>query len=192
MKDTSLVIYQAENGAIELPVDATNETIWATQKQIAEVFGVTPQNITLHLKAIYDEGEMDMNSTCKKSLQVQKEGSRDVRREVMQYNLDAVIAVGYRIGSARGTAFRKWATQTLRRYVTDGFVINPARIEHNKSHFLRAIEDMKLIAAKTDVVGSGEVSDLAAAFANTWFSLDAYDKSELPTQEDCRARQSYR
>ena len=181
MDDGKLIIYQSDTGAIELPIDATSETIWATQKQIADIFDVTPQSITIHISKIYDEGELSENATCKESLQVQREGSREVKRTVKQYNLDMAIAIGYRVGSGKGTAFRKWATQTLRNYISNGYAINPARIEHNKTHFLRAIEDMKLIAANTEVVGSNEVSDLATAFANTWFSLDAYDKSELPS-----------
>ena len=181
MKDNNLVVYQAKNGAIELPVDASTETIWATQKQIAEVFGVTPQNITQHISSIYSEDEMQEKATCKESLQVQKEGNREIKRIVKQYNLDAIIAIGYRISSGKGTAFRKWATQTLSSYITDGYAINPARIEHNKSQFTKALNDLKLLSADVNIVGSSEVTDIALAFANTWFSLDAYDKSNLPT-----------
>ena len=120
--EDKLVIYQAADGAIELPVDAKLETIWASQRQIAEVFDVTPQNITIHLAGIYKEGEMDEELTCKESLQVQKEGSREVKRTVKLYNLDVIIAVGYRISSNRGTAFRKWATKTLRDLVKPDIV----------------------------------------------------------------------
>ncbi|NCU38207.1 Fic/DOC family protein [Candidatus Saccharibacteria bacterium] len=176
----NLVIYQADNGAIELPIDANHETIWATQKQIAEVFAVTPQNITQHLKAIYSEGEMEESATCKEFLQVQNEGGRAIRRKTKQYNLDAIIAVGYRIGSGKGTAFRKWATKTLRSYITDGFAINPARIEHNRTQFTKALQDLQLLAATTDQVGSTEAVDLTIAFAKTWFSLNAFDKDTLP------------
>lgn len=180
MSADNLVIYQSDSGAIELPVDARAETIWATQKQIAEVFGVTSQNITIHLKSIYSEGEMDEQSTCKESLQVQTEGDRVVRRNVKFYNLDAIIAVGYRINSSKGTQFRKWATKTLRSYISDGFVINPNRIEHNKSQFLRALDDIKLLASGTDQFNSLATVDLAQAFAKTWFSLQSYDESNLP------------
>lgn len=176
----SLAIYQAANGAIELPVDATNETIWATQKQIADIFDVKPQNITIHIANIYEEDELVKNATCKESLQVQLEGDREVKRTVKQYNLDMIIAIGYRISSGKGTAFRKWATGTLRSYITDGFVINPTRIEHNRTQFTRALHDLKLLAQNTRQIGSSEATDLALAFASTWLSLDAYDKSELP------------
>lgn len=178
--DKSLAIYQAANGAIELPIDARSETIWATQKQIAEVFDVKPQNITIHIANIYEEGELLETATCKDSLQVQLEGDREVKRTVRQYNLDMIIAVGYRISSGKGTAFRKWATQTLRGYISDGYAINPARIEHNRTQFTRALQDLKLLARETEQVGSTETADLALAFADTWLSLDAYDKSDLP------------
>jgi len=175
----TIAIYQAPNGAIELPVDATTETIWATQKQIAEVFDVNIPAISKHITNILEENELD-SSTISKLETVQKEGGRNTRRIVTHYNLDMIIAVGYRIGSGKGTAFRKWATSTLRSYITDGYAINPTRIEHNQTQFIKALEDLKLLSAKTEVVGSTEVADLALAFASTWFSLDAYDKSELP------------
>lgn len=180
-KNNSLAIYQSANGAIELPLDATVDTIWATQKQIADIFGVKPQNITIHIANIYNEGELTEEATCKDSLQVQREGDREVKRTVKQYNLDMAIAIGYRISSGKGTAFRKWATQTLRNYISDGYVINPARIEHNRSQFTRALQDLKLLAQGAEQVGSSEATDLAIAFADTWLSLDAYDKSELPS-----------
>ena len=139
-KHKKLAIYQGADGAIELPVDATNETIWATQAQIASVFDVTPQNITTHLGSIYNEGEMDESSTCKESLQVQTEGTRKVKRTVKYYNLDAIIAIGYRVGSGKGTQFRKWATKTLRSYITDGCLINLSRIQHNLTQFNQALD----------------------------------------------------
>ncbi len=175
-----MAIYQAKNGAIELSVDATHETIWATQKQIAEVFGVTPQNITMHTGAIYSEGELDETSTCKESLQVQIEGTRSVRRNTKLYNLDMIIAIGYRISSGKGTTFRKWATKTLRGYIVDGYAINPARIGQNYSQFQKAVDDLKLLASKANTVGSGETLDLVQSFASTWLSLQSYDQDSLP------------
>lgn len=147
-QESKLAIYQTVDGAIELPVDAKSETIWASQKQIADIFDVTPQNITIHLAGIYKEGEMIEETTCKESLQVQKEGARKVKRVVKLYNLDAIIAVGYRISSSKGAAFRKWATSTLKQYITTGFVIDRRRIQYNNTQFLRAINDLKLLTAK--------------------------------------------
>ena len=178
--DKSLAIYQAASGAIELPIDAPSETIWATQKQIAEVFDVNVPAINKHISNILEEGELGEATVSKKEI-VQKEGDREIRRDVTHYSLDMIIAIGYRISSGKGTAFRKWATQTLRGYISDGYAINPARIEHNRMQFTRALQDLKLLAADTEQVGSSEATDLALAFADTWLSLDAYDKSELPT-----------
>jgi hypothetical protein len=124
----NLVIFQNNSGAIELPVDSNVDTIWATQKQMADIFGVSPQNITIHLKSIYKDGEIEKSSTCKESLQVQTEGGREVSRKIMLYNLDVIIAVGYKVGSKKGTEFRKWATKILRQYATEGFVIDKNRI----------------------------------------------------------------
>src|SRR3989344_3499323 len=109
-EEQGVVIYQAKSGAIELRGDFGKETIWATQAQIAKLFDVTPQNITLHLDSIFKDKELDMKATCKDSLQVQIEGNRRIKRTTKFYNLDAIIAVGYRINSVMGTNFRIWAT----------------------------------------------------------------------------------
>lgn len=174
MSDQKLAIYQATDGAIELPLDATAETIWATQKQIAEVFGVDRSRVTRHINNILRDGEVSDKSNVRKT---HFAGSD---RPVSLYSLDIILAVGYRTNSSRAIIFRKWATKTLRSYIVDGYAIDPKRIEQNNSQFLKALDDMKLLAAGIDEVGSREVLDLARSFANTWLSLDAYDKSELP------------
>lgn len=179
MDEKQLVIFQNESGAIELSVDACAETIWATQKQIASVFGVNIPAVNKHIRNILNDNELEDSTISKKEI-VQQEGGRKISRSVTTYNLDMIISVGYRVNSKKATVFRKWATTTLRSYIADGFVINPTQIEHNKSQFQKALEDMKLLAAKSEIVGSTEVADLASAFANTWFSLDAYDKTSLP------------
>ena len=101
-----------------------DETVWLTQAQMAELFQTTPQNITLHIKNVYSEGELSQDSTCKEYLQVQNEGDRSVTRNVKHYNLDVIIAVGYRVKSPRGTQFRNWATERLREYLVKGFTMN--------------------------------------------------------------------
>jgi death-on-curing family protein len=176
----NLVIYQAKNGAIELRGDAEKETIWATQKQLSEIFEVTTQNITMHLKSIYKEKELNEKSTCKKSLQVRNEGEREVKRMVMEYNLDAIIAVGYRINSIIGTKFRIWATKTLKQHITEGYTVNKSRIGMNYEKFLQAVEEVKALLPKGDHVGAKDVLELVKTFASTWFSLDSYDKDQLP------------
>ncbi|VVH55378.1 Putative DNA-binding protein in cluster with Type I restriction-modification system [uncultured Gammaproteobacteria bacterium] len=141
----NLVIYQAKNGVIELKADSNVETIWASQKQIAQVFDVTPQNITIHLKQIFTNGELEEKSTCKESLQVQKEGNREVKRNIKEYNLDVIIAVGYRINSVLGTKFRVWATKTLKQHIIQGYAINKNRIKQNYQEFMNAVENVKLL-----------------------------------------------
>jgi len=179
-KQLGVVVYRAKNGAIELRADASQETIWATQKDIARIFGVTPQNITIHLKRIFKQGELKVASTCKESLQVQTEGKRKIKRKLKEYNLDVLIAVGYRINSVVGTKFRQWATKTLRKHIVDGYTINPKRLENNYEQFLRAVEDVKKLLPADLNIGTSDVMELIKMFASTWFSLDAYDKSKLP------------
>ena len=173
--DNKLVIYQAADGAIQLPVDAKLETIWATQKQIAEVFGIDRTRVTRHINNILTDGEVETKSNVRKTHFANSD------KPVSLYSLDIILAVGYRTSSNKAIKFRKWATTTLRQYIISGFVIDKKRVEHNLSQFTRALNDLKLLSADIEQVGSSEATDLALAFATTWLSLDAYDKSELPS-----------
>ncbi|MGB5686656.1 MAG: RhuM family protein, partial [Candidatus Electrothrix sp.] len=114
MNNSELLIYQAPDGQIKIDVRLEDETVWLTQAHMAALFQVKPQNITMHLKNIYAEGELSNEATCKEFLQVQNEGSRQVKRRLKFYNLDAIISVGYRIQSQVATQFRIWATQRLK------------------------------------------------------------------------------
>ena len=129
MDKAETIIYQPEDKSISLEVRIEDETVWLTQSQIAELLQTTPQNITLHLKNIYAEEELDMNSTCKDFLQVQFENTRKVKRTTKHYNLDAIISIGYRVKSKRATQFRIWATKTLKSYLLKGYVTSQ-RIEN--------------------------------------------------------------
>ncbi len=132
----NIVIYQAKSGAIELKGDFGKETLWANRMQMAEIFGVNPQAISKHIQNIYNENELQRKATSSKMELVQNESGRQVRREVDIYNLDVLIAVGYRINSVTGTNFRKWATKTLRGYIVDGYAINKTRVAKNYEQFL--------------------------------------------------------
>jgi hypothetical protein len=132
-KKNEMLIYRSEDGAIKVDVLFTDETVWLTQKRMAELFQTTPQNITLHLKNIFDEGELQEDATCKDFLQVQQEGNRMVERKQKFYNLDAIISVGYRIKSHVATNFRIWATQRLRDYIIKGFALNDERFKSGSS-----------------------------------------------------------
>ena len=123
MKD-EIIIYQADEASIRLEVRLEEETVWLTQAQMAELFQTTPQNITIHIRNIFKEGELTEEGTCKDYLQVQNEGGRRVKRNLRLYNLDIIISVGYRVKSIRGTQFRIWATKILKEYLLKGHVVS--------------------------------------------------------------------
>lgn len=126
---TDILIYQTENGKTKIDVRLEDKTVWMTQKSIAELYQTTPQNITLHIKNIYLESELEESSTCKDYLQVRNEGNRTVQRNVRHYNLEMIIAVGYRVRSNRATQFRRWATERLNEYLVKGFTIDDERLK---------------------------------------------------------------
>ena len=118
-----IILYQPDN-EVRLEVRLEDETVWLTQAQMAELFQTTSQNITIHIKGIYSENELELEATCKDSLQVRREGNRVVRRKQKMYNLDVIISVGYRVKSVRGTRFRQWANKVLKEYLLKGYSIN--------------------------------------------------------------------
>ena len=180
-KNNQTIVYQGENGEIILKKDSENETIWANQKEIAEIFKVNVPAINKHIKNIFKEKELNA-STISILETVQKEGNRKVKRKVEYYNLDMLISVGYRINSVKGTKFRKWATKTLKEHITQGFTINPKRIEKNHQAFLQAVEDIKLLAQNNQNLQTNDALELIKTFSYTWFSLDSYDKNNFPKQ----------
>jgi len=133
--EDKIVLYTNTNGDVELRADVDKGTMWATQAQLARIFDVNSQAVTKHLKNIYSEGELTKNSTCSKMEQVQLEGGRGIRRFVDFYNLDAIIAVGYRVNSKKATQFRIWATIILRNYLTKGYNLNKYTLENADEKF---------------------------------------------------------
>ncbi len=127
---SSIVLYQTEDGRTRIQCRFEDETIWLTQAQIGELFQTTPQNVTLHLKAIFAEGELSETATCKDYLQVRQEGVRAVSRSLRHYRLEAILAVGYRVRSQRGTQFRQWATARLTEYLVKGFAMDDERLKN--------------------------------------------------------------
>ena len=119
-----IIIYTSADGKISLDTKLENETIWLTQDMMAKLFETTPQNITMHIKNIYDDEELEQTSTCKDFLQVRNEGKRTVSRKLTHYNLDMILSVGYRIKSKTAVQFRKWATNILKEYLIKGYAIN--------------------------------------------------------------------
>lgn len=128
--NSQIIIYQTENGETKLDVRFQDETVWLSQKLMAELFQTSIPNINIHLKNVYSEGELEENSTIKEILIVQKEGTRKVKRKQVFYNLDAIISVGYRIKSHVATKFRQWATNQLREYIVKGFILDDERLKN--------------------------------------------------------------
>ena len=122
--ENEIILYQSEGANVPVQVRYMDDTLWMPQREIAELFNTTQQNVSLHLKNIFETGELEEEATYKKILLVRTEGSRQVKREVGFYSLDVIIAVGYRVNSRQATRFRQWATATLKEYITKGFVLN--------------------------------------------------------------------
>ncbi|MBL7727335.1 MAG: virulence RhuM family protein, partial [Dinghuibacter sp.] len=127
-----IIFYNTPTGDVKIEVIFNDETFWLTQKRMAELFGVESHTITYHLKEIYKTGELEELATARKIRVVQKEGTRDVNRDLDFYNLDAIIAVGYRVNSYQATQFRIWATKTLREFIIKGFVLDDERLKQGK------------------------------------------------------------
>ncbi len=131
MSKSNIVIYTSKDGVIKVDTTIVDDTIWMSQNELAKLFDTTKNNISSHMKNIFESGELEESSTVKNFLTVQKEGTRNVKRMVTHYNLDAIIAVGYRINSKRATDFRIWATKILKDYMIKGFSLNDEFLKNN-------------------------------------------------------------
>lgn len=179
----NVVVYQTKSGALELRGDSKNETVWATQAQIAVAFGVNVRTVNEHIKNIYKTEELSESSTIRNFRIVQNEGRRVIEREVQHYNLDMIISVGYRVNSKTATNFRIWATKTLKQHIVSGYTINRARISKNYDEFMATVAKLQVVMPSSDALDAKTTLDLVRLFADTWFSLDAYDKESLaPTK----------
>ena len=172
-----IVIYS--EGELELSVSVNKETLWLTQKQLAELFNVESHNITYHIQNIYKQRELEKNPTTQKIRVVQKEGKREVERDVDHYNLDVVISVGYRVNSKKATAFRQWATSVLKSYIQNGYAINGDKITNERFVSLesevatlksqigefKALINVDAIKTKEGIFFDGQIYD-AYAFVN--------------------------
>ncbi|KKR09714.1 MAG: RhuM [Candidatus Woesebacteria bacterium GW2011_GWA1_39_21] len=170
------VIFQAKSGAIELRGDFAKDTIWATQAQIADIFGVKRPAITKHFQNIFKSKELNEKAVCSILEHTAEDGKK---YKTQFYDLDAIISVGYRINSKKATEFRIWATKILRQHITKGYTINPKVIKNNYAEFQKAIKEIKHFLPTGTPIDHQSVLDLISAFAETWLSLDAYDKDEL-------------
>lgn len=142
LPDNQIAFYQSPDGSVNIEVLFSEENIWLTQKKMAELFGCSADNISLHLKNIYHEKEIEESSTTEDFSVVQNEGDREVERKVKMYSLEAIIAVGYRVNSERGTQFRQWATGVLKNYIHKGYVLDSNRMKYGSRFSTRYFDEL--------------------------------------------------
>jgi prophage maintenance system killer protein len=180
-----IALYVAPDGSAQLEVRFDKETVWLTRRQMADLFETSTDNIGLHLKNIYESGELAEAATAEDSSVVQQEGRRRVQRALRHYNLDAIIGVGYRVNSRRGTQFRIWATNTLRRHLVEGFTLNQTRLQQRGlaevEHAVRLLG--RTLNAHGLIAGEGQdLLDLIERYTRSWRLLLQYDEKCLPAQ----------
>ena len=179
--NNQIQIYTSADGKISLQVSLDNETVWLNQTQMAELFDTSTDNISLHLKNIYAEHELDENSTTEVFSVVRQEGKRQVQRSLKHYNLDAIISVGYRISSKRATQFRQWATQTLKQFLVQGYAINQKRLQEKGVEFSQAVALLSQTLTNQALISDEgkAVIGVVQDYARTWSLLQAYDEQNL-------------
>jgi hypothetical protein len=177
--ENKIVIYQDKNGNFEFNADVQKETIWANLNQISLLFGRDKSVISRHIKDIYKQKELNEKATVAKNATVQKEGKRQISREIEYYNLDVILSVGYRVNSKQATNFRIWATNTLREHITKGYTINRKQIAKNYDSFIQTVASIQNLLPEHVTLDPKAVLELIKEFASTWVSLDAYDKELL-------------
>ena len=173
-KQNEIIIYQSKTGKIEFRGDFQHETIWGTQQQIANVFEINRTVVTKHINKVIKDGEIIEKSN------VQKMHFPHSDRPVKLYSLDIILAVGYRTNSAKAVLFRKWATKTLKQHLLEGYTINKKQLAKNYQKFQKTLESIKILLPKDKSIDARNTVELISVFANTWFSLEAYDSEKFP------------
>lgn len=195
-----IIIYEEADHAVEVRLDANQQTVWLNLQQLAELFERDKSVISRHLSNIYKEGELAREATVAKNATVQQEGARQVRRSIDLYNLDAIISVGYRVNSSRATRFRQWATRTLREHLTQGWTLNQQRLEENARELEAALTLVRKAAQSPalDTDSGRGLVDIVSRYAQTFLLLQRYDEGlltdphaqpggTLPSQAEARA-----
>ena len=175
-----MVIFEAEGQAVEVRLEG--ETLWVTQRQMAELFDTTSDNVGLHLKNIFNVSELDEGATTEDFSVVRKEGGREVKRQLKHYNLDAIISVGYRVNSTKATRFRQWATRVLRDYLTRGYSLNEHRLaRQGLEELTQAVDLLSRTLTRQELVTDigREVLGIILGYARTWRLLLDYDEGKL-------------
>ncbi len=199
MPKSEIVIYQSAKESAEIQVRLEGDTIWLSQKQMADLFEKDTDTIGLHLKNIFHSGELEEKSTTGEYSVVQKEGNRKVKRSIKHYNLDAIISVGYRVNSVRGTQFRIWANKLLREYLVKGYAINQQVLEKKNKKLKQLQETVRMIrnSIETKELSSSETKgllDIISDYSYALDILDQYDYQSLKitdTTEEVKYRLTY-
>lgn len=184
-ENNQLEIYKGPKGDVTFNIDTEGETIWATRAQIAELFDVTPRNISAHFSNIYKTGELSEKRTRKNSFLVRFEGNREVKRKVDMYNLDMILSVGYRVNSKKATDFRIWATHTLKSYLINGIAINERRLKEYDSKKLKEVEGMmgvvrRLIARQELDAGEARgILEVITSYTTSFKALEEFDDGHI-------------
>jgi hypothetical protein len=176
-----VLVYETPEGDVRVDVRLDSDTVWLTQRQMADLFDSSTDNIGLHLKNTFESNEIEESATTEDFSVVQTEGSRRVRRQVKHYNLDAIISVGYRVNSRRGARFRQWATGTLREHLVRGYTVNRQRFQDNARELETALALVRKTASGDTLTtdqGRGLV-DIIARYTQTFLLLQRYDSGLL-------------
>ena len=186
MDESQIVIYQTEDGQTQIDVRLENDTVWLTQAQMATLFDKTPQNITMHIRNAYNEGELEKSATCKEYLQVQTEGHRTVKRIQKFYDLDVIISVGYRVKSKRGTAFRIWARKILKDYLVKGYAVNERMHKEQIGELRQLVEVLGRTIQGQPLLSNDETHALFDVVTDYTFALgtlDDYDYQRITVKD---------
>lgn len=181
MTDGTVQIFTSSDGQARLEVTFDRETVWLSQAQMGQLFGTTPENVLMHLRNIFNDEELVEQATTKEFLVVREEGSREVRRRIKHYNLDAIISVGYRVSSGRAMQFRQWATQVLTEHLVHGYTLNQQRLAERGIEFEQAVSLLSRTLTNQGLVsGTGEaVAGVISDYARSWSLLQGYDEQQL-------------
>ena len=185
-KLNSIEIYRSKDGTVQLNVKLENESVWLTQSQMAELFGVDRTSIVRHIRNIYKSEELDESSTCAKSAQVRMEGQRQIVREIPMYNLDVIISVGYRVNSKNATLFRRWATSVLKHYIIKGYAINQQIKLDRYKELKDVVRLMSRAIGLQEEVSNEEYGGLFNVISDYVYALDTldhYDYQSLAIQK---------
>lgn len=185
-KLNSIEIYRSKDGTVQLNVKLENESVWLTQSQMAELFGVDRTSIVRHIRNIYKSEELDESSTCAKTAQVRMEGQRQIVREIPLYNLDVIISVGYRVNSKNATSFRRWATSVLKQYVIKGYAINQQIKLDRYKELKDVVRLMSRAIGLQEEVSNEEYGGLFNVISDYVYALDTldhYDYQSLAIQK---------